>query len=89
MYIEVLYIHLAGGPLHSPIRFPSSTGAVQKSVTLRSVFMLMQLNKCVVVCVIHTSGWWPPPFTHQIPILYGSRPEIRDLAQCVYVDAVE
>ena len=28
---------------------PTSTGAVHKSVT-RCVFMLVQLNKCVVVC---------------------------------------
>ena len=50
--------HLAGirarwstsGPLHSTSRCPTSTGAVHKSVTCSCVFMLVQLNKCVVVC---------------------------------------
>ena len=34
-----------------PLREPfTNTGAVHKSVTFRSVFMLVQLNKCIVVC---------------------------------------
>ena len=41
---------VTGVPLHSTSRFPSSTGAVHKSVTFSGVFMLVQLNKCVVVC---------------------------------------
>ena len=39
-----------GGPIHSTSRCPTSTGAVHKSVTFGCVFMLVQLNKCVVVC---------------------------------------
>ena len=35
--------------LHSTSRFPTSTGAVHKSVTVSCVFMLVQLNKCFVV----------------------------------------
>ena len=31
---------------------PTSTGAVHKSVTCSCVFMFVQLNKCVVVCVV-------------------------------------
>ena len=31
-----------------PVHFPTSTGAVHKSVTFSCVFMLVQLNKCVV-----------------------------------------
>ena len=50
--------HLAGirarwlmvGPLHSTNRCPTSTGAVHKFVTFSCVFMLVQLNKCAVVC---------------------------------------
>ena len=38
------------GPLHSSSRFPTSAGAVHKSVTLSSVSLLVQLTKCVVVC---------------------------------------
>ena len=30
--------------------YPTSTGAVHKSVTFSCVFMLVQLNKCGVVC---------------------------------------
>ena len=41
---------LTGGPLHSTSKFPTSTGVVHKSVTFSCVFMLVQLNKCVVVC---------------------------------------
>ena len=41
---------LTGGPLHSTSRCPTSMGAVHKSVTCSCVFMLVQLNKCVVVC---------------------------------------
>ena len=41
---------LTGGPLHSTSRCPTSTGAVQKSVTFSCVFMLVLLNKCVAVC---------------------------------------
>ena len=41
---------LTGGPLHSTRRYPTSTGAVHKPVTFSCVFMLVQLNKCVVVC---------------------------------------
>ena len=37
-----------GGPLHSTTRRPTTTGAVHKSLTFRCVFMLVQLNKCVV-----------------------------------------
>ena len=37
-------------PLQSTSRCPTSTGAVHKSVTFSCVFMLVQLNKCVVVC---------------------------------------
>ena len=37
-------------PFHSASRLPTFTGAVHKSVTLRWVFILVQLNKCVVVC---------------------------------------
>ena len=39
---------LPGGPLYSTSRCPTSTGAVHNSVTFRCVFMLVQLNKCVV-----------------------------------------
>ena len=35
-------------PLHSSSRCPTSTGAVHKSVACSCVFMLVQLNKCVV-----------------------------------------
>ena len=35
-------------PLHLTSKCSTSTGAVQKSVTFRCVFMLVQLNKCVV-----------------------------------------
>ena len=48
--------HLAGSRarwcplLHSTSRWPTSTSAVNKSVTFMCVFMLVQLNKCVVVC---------------------------------------
>ena len=52
-------IYPASGPagrlvahLHSNSRCPTSTGAVHKSVTFRSVFMLVQLNKYVVLCVV-------------------------------------
>ena len=42
------------GPLvalfYSTSRCPTSTGTVNKSVTFWCVFMLVQLNKCVVVC---------------------------------------
>ena len=41
---------LTGVPLHSASRCLTSTGAVHKSVTFSCVFMLVQLNKCVVVC---------------------------------------
>ena len=41
---------LTGGPLQSTSRCPASTGAVHKSATCSCVFMLVQLNKCVVVC---------------------------------------
>ena len=41
---------LTGGTLHSTIRFHTSTGGVHKSVTFSCVSMLVQLNKCVVVC---------------------------------------
>ena len=41
---------LTGAPLHSTSRCPTSTGAVHKSVTFSCVFMLVQLNKWVVVC---------------------------------------
>ena len=37
-------------PLHSTSRYLTSTGAVHKSVTCSCVFMLVQLNKYVVVC---------------------------------------
>ena len=37
--------------LYSSSTLPTSTGAVNKSVTLSCVFILVQLNKCVVVCV--------------------------------------
>ena len=37
-------------PLHSTSRFPTSTGTVHKSVTFSCGFMLVQLNKCVVIC---------------------------------------
>ena len=33
-------------PFHSASRLPTSTGAVHNSVTLRWVFILVQLNKC-------------------------------------------
>ena len=32
------------------VHFPTSTGAVRKSVNFSSVFMFVQLNKCAVVC---------------------------------------
>ena len=38
------------GPLHSTSRFPTSTRAVHKLVTLCCVFMLAKLNNCAVVC---------------------------------------
>ena len=41
---------LTGDPLHSTSRFPASTRAVHISVIFSCVFMLVQLNKCVVVC---------------------------------------
>ena len=37
-----------GAPLHSASRLPTSTGAVHRSVTLNCVFILVQLNRCVV-----------------------------------------
>ena len=37
-------------PLYSTSRYPTSTGAVHKSVTCSCVFMFVQLNMCVVVC---------------------------------------
>ena len=37
-------------PSHSTSRLPTSPGTVHKSATLRCVFILVQLNKCVVVC---------------------------------------
>ena len=37
-------------PLHSTSKYPTSTEAVHKSMTFCDVFMLVQLNKCVVVC---------------------------------------
>ena len=37
-------------PLHSTSRCPTSTGAVHKYVTCSCVFMLVQLNKCGLVC---------------------------------------
>ena len=40
---------LTGGSLHSASRYPTSTGAVHKSVTCSCVFILVQLNKCVVL----------------------------------------
>ena len=39
-----------GGPLHSANSFPTSTGAVYKSVTISCVLIFVQLNMCVVVC---------------------------------------
>ena len=41
---------LTGDTLHSVSRLPTSTGAVHKFVTVSCVFMLVKLNKCVVVC---------------------------------------
>ena len=41
---------LTGGPIHSTSKCPTSTGAVHKSLPFSYVFMLVQLNKCVVVC---------------------------------------
>ena len=41
---------MTDGPLHSTNRCSTSTGAVHKSVTYSSVFMKVQLNKCVGVC---------------------------------------
>ena len=35
-------------PFHSTNRFPTSTGAVHKSVTFSCVFILVQLTKCIV-----------------------------------------
>ena len=35
---------------HSTSRCPTSKEAVHKSVTFRCVFMLVQLNKCAIVC---------------------------------------
>ena len=40
---------LTGGPLQTTSRCPTSTGAVHNVVTF-TVFMLVQLKKCVVVC---------------------------------------
>ena len=55
-HLPVVSPHLTGtrwltdGPVHSNSRCPTSTGAVHKSVTFSFVFMLVQLNKCLVVC---------------------------------------
>ena len=39
---------LTGGPLHSTKWFPTSGGTVHKPVTVCYMFMLGQLNKCLV-----------------------------------------
>ena len=44
---------LSGGHLHLTSRCPTSTGAIHTSVTFSCVFMLVQLNKCGVVCGSH------------------------------------
>ena len=41
---------LNGDPLHSTSKLPTSTGTVHKSMTWSRVFILVQLNKCVVMC---------------------------------------
>ena len=43
-------------PLHSASRLSTSTGAVLKSVTVSCVLILVQLNKCVVVCSLFCKG---------------------------------
>ena len=47
---EIRACLLTGVLLHSTRMWPTSTGAVHNSVTFSCGFMLVQLNKCVVVC---------------------------------------
>ena len=39
------------------VHFSVSAGAVHKSVTFNCVFMLVQLNKCLVVCGSDLQRW--------------------------------
>ena len=48
---------LTGGPLHSTSRCPTCTGAVHKPVTFSCVFMLVQVNKCVIVYGSDLQRW--------------------------------
>ena len=43
--------------VHSTGMFPTSTGAVHKTLTFSCAFMLVQVNNCVVVCSSDLQKW--------------------------------